>query len=338
MSPHVSVVIPTWNGARTIEAAARSILSQNYRDLELLIVDDGSTDNTLELVWRLAAEDSRVKIIAIPHSGLAAAPNAALAVARGKYTAMMDHDDVSLPARLEKQVAYLDSHPRCVAVGSAYFEIDTRKSTKIRRRGRKSYPWAPTAFPPLTPHPMHPTVMVRTDAIRAVGGYREEFDFFCCDADMFLRLREIGEFADVDEPLFEYYRHAGNATNSRREGGRIVACLVILSAVARHHHLDERQALALARSGEHEAALQEYARIIGDRYPALLLRDVLDITGSAGRGATLGGAARLVFAGLASSPTDRNRWLMLTKLIKRCKGAVRKTLRSKASPQTVPAP
>jgi len=106
----VSVVMPVFNGAAFVEEAVRSILAQTHRELELIVVDDGSTDRTTEILDALARDDGRVRLIEREHEGHAAAANAGVALARGGWIARMDADDVALPRRLEVQLGWAERH------------------------------------------------------------------------------------------------------------------------------------------------------------------------------------------------------------------------------------
>src|SRR5262245_53821277 len=109
--PRVSVLLPCRNGARTLELALRSILAQSFTEFELLLLDDGSTDESAAIASRF--NDSRIRIFGDGmHRGLSLRLNEGVSRARGQYVARMDADDVSFPCRLERQVAYLDGNPQ----------------------------------------------------------------------------------------------------------------------------------------------------------------------------------------------------------------------------------
>jgi glycosyltransferase involved in cell wall biosynthesis len=118
--PLVSVVMPVFNGEKYLREAIDSILNQTLKDFELIIIDDGSTDGTLKKIQKI--QDSRIVIHCQENMGQALARNAGIALARGKYIAMMDADDISLPERFEKQVGYLEGH-RSAAVVSAHVQM-----------------------------------------------------------------------------------------------------------------------------------------------------------------------------------------------------------------------
>src|SRR5262245_40553428 len=137
MKPIVSVVMPVFNGERYLVEAANSIFRQTHPDFEFIIVDDGSTDGTADLLADLRRQDDRVKVITQPHNlGVAAALNAGCQAARGIFVARMDADDVSLPDRFMEQTSFLNRRPDIALVGGAVQLIDQNG-----RLGRlKSYP------------------------------------------------------------------------------------------------------------------------------------------------------------------------------------------------------
>ena len=115
-APRVSAIIPTYNYARYVAAAIKSVLAQSFKDLEIVVVDDGSTDETTETLRPFA---ERIRYIPQVHRGLAAARNVGIRVARGRYLAFLDSDDFWLPDKVSMQVARLDAEP---AVGVVYCE------------------------------------------------------------------------------------------------------------------------------------------------------------------------------------------------------------------------
>ena len=123
-TPRISVVLPVRNGAAFLEQALESVLSQTLRELELIVVDDGSTDRTPEILARAAVRDRRVRLLSGGSSGVVPALNEGCAAAAAPFIARLDADDVALPERLEQQVAVLDAHPEVGLVGGAYFAID----------------------------------------------------------------------------------------------------------------------------------------------------------------------------------------------------------------------
>jgi glycosyltransferase involved in cell wall biosynthesis len=118
-APIVSVVMPVYNSEAYLADSIGSILALTFTDWELICVDDGSRDGSLEVLRRYERVDPRVHVFTRPNTGVTRARNDGIVVARGLYIAAMDSDDVALPARLRRQVDYMKSHPECVGLGAA---------------------------------------------------------------------------------------------------------------------------------------------------------------------------------------------------------------------------
>jgi len=198
--PLVCVVMPVYNGQRFVKRAIQSVLEQTFADFEFVIVDDGSTDETPAILRECAARDERIRIISRPNTGIVGALNDGLAAATGKYLARIDADDWSAPGRFELQVQRLDSDPRLVAVGCGAVVVDPDGE----RLGEFPVPLeheeieAQHLAGESSIH--HPAVMMRTQAVRQVGGYREGF----CpaeDFDLWVRLGEVGRLANLADYL-----------------------------------------------------------------------------------------------------------------------------------------
>ncbi len=123
-TPAVSVVMPLYNARRHLASALDSVLAQTFTDFEIIAVDDGSRDDTLDLLRQYESRDPRVRVLSRPNTGIVGALNDGMRLARADLIARMDGDDLCLPDRFEKQVAYLQQHPDCVLVGSQVLLID----------------------------------------------------------------------------------------------------------------------------------------------------------------------------------------------------------------------
>ena len=147
--PDISVVIACYNSERFVGAAIASMLKQTYHDIEVLALDDGSTDRTLEILGEFASRDGRVKAVALEHSGISATLNQGLKLARGRYVAQLDSDDIAVPHRLERQYEFLERNSEYVAVGSNIQRIDEHGLPMgPPQRGLKQLVHDPKAFPP----------------------------------------------------------------------------------------------------------------------------------------------------------------------------------------------
>ena len=204
-SPVVSVVMTVRNGERFVERSIRSIFAQTCSDWEFIIVNDGSTDATAEIVDTFQSNDERITVLHRPARGIPISAHEGCSVARGTYIARLDADDESKPDRLATQVAFLNAHPRVALVGSAYAIVDENEA--ILRFGHP--PCENEAIQnllPLTNCFLQSTVMMRKTAYEAVGGYRLPFRV-TSDYDLWLRLAERYEVAHVPQVLSIYRIH-----------------------------------------------------------------------------------------------------------------------------------
>lgn len=215
--PAVTVVIPVYNCGRYVERAVSSILNQSLIDIEIIAVDDGSTDGSGDTLDAMATSDKRLQVEHLPNSGIVVALNHGLSLARGTYLARMDGDDIAWPDRLEKQFKFLNSHPDCVAVGSLYRLIDdTDTVLHVQRPTSQNRQTDLKIFPPFVKTVPHPTLMVRTDAMQMLGGYRPYFPH-AEDHDLFLRLAQIGTIELLGEPMLDYRVHAHAVSERHRD-------------------------------------------------------------------------------------------------------------------------
>ena len=234
--PAVSVALSVYNGARFLAQAIDSVLAQDMADFEFLIVDDGSTDATPAILRDYAARDSRIRPIIRENRGLVASLNQLIAEARAPLVARMDADDVCLPQRFTRQIAFLDAHPDYGVVGTWTDDIDEHGTS-----------WPHYAPPhPLThedfldqigtggPLLCHPSVMFRRDIVRAVGGYHAAFRH-CEDLDLWLRLASVTRLGNIGEPLLRY-RHYSDQVSSRHATAQQVG-----AAIARLAYVERRE-------------------------------------------------------------------------------------------------
>jgi glycosyltransferase involved in cell wall biosynthesis len=227
------VLLPVFNGERYVAEAIASVLEQSLRALELVVVDDGSTDGTPRLLAEDAARAARVVVVRQDNAGLPPTLNRGLALARAELVARLDADDQCLPGRLERQREHLRAHPRVLAVGGAAQMMD--EDGRVFEQSR--YPLSPEevrrAFAYTTPI-VHPGVMFRRSAVMAAGGYRA-----CSDAedlDLWLRLAERGDLANLADALVRYRVHPGqlSARKIELQGLGVVAAHLAARARAAH--------------------------------------------------------------------------------------------------------
>lgn len=210
--PLVSVLLPYRNAAPTLEAAIASIATQTSSQWELLLIDNASTDESTIIAQRWADRDPRIKFLQEQRIGIAQALNTGLAQASGKYIARMDADDVSHPARLAEQVAYLEVHPEIGVLGTR----TSFTSSVHEHRGMQAFvDWQNNI---LSPHehyvkrfvdaPLaHPTVLFRRELVQAHGGY--DAGPLPEDHELWLRWMDAGvRFAKLPEDLLTWNDHA----------------------------------------------------------------------------------------------------------------------------------
>jgi len=190
--PLVSVIIPAYNSAAFLADAVNSAARQTYRAVELIIVNDGSTDDTGIIADRLAAADARIRVVHKANAGLSAARNSALAVAHGEFVSFLDSDDALLPEKIEQQVAFLLANPECDLVYSDYYVADaTLSPIGLRTPGTPPLPFGDLFvlrnwFPPVVP-------LVRASLARRVGPFDESLRA-AEDWDYWTRCAAAGRF------------------------------------------------------------------------------------------------------------------------------------------------
>lgn len=219
-----------YNGERYLRESVESILNQTFIDFEFIIVDDGSTDKTSAIL--AGYTDPRiVRLRNQTNLGLTKSLNRGLAAARGEYVARQDADDISHPDRLAEQVSFLDKHPDIALAGTAYVEMyeDGRDSRVMRV--------------PLTPDDIneqlfyhhcfcHGAVMARRSCLEAVDGYNEQF-LVAQDRDLWLRLAERYDLANLPEPLYYLRMSPGSITSQSRARQRRAIRQAVLEALER---------------------------------------------------------------------------------------------------------
>jgi glycosyltransferase involved in cell wall biosynthesis len=203
--PKVSVVMSVYNGERFLRQAVDSILNQAFPDFEFIVVDDGSTDGTAEILSGYAKADARLCVVTQENRGLVKSLNRAIGMAQGEYIARMDADDVSMPERLAVQVRWLDMHPQIAVLGTRYNEID--ESGQVIRRGNRYVGSTLVKRALLQGNSSvfcHGSVMFRRTCFEHVGGYREQFENAAEDYDLWLRMSEHYELDNTADTLYQH--------------------------------------------------------------------------------------------------------------------------------------
>jgi len=246
-APLVTILLATRNGSRFLPEALRGIDAQTYRPLELVAVDDGSTDSTGEILRAFAAERPWVRLLRAEGAGPAGARAVAFDAARGSLIAIHDDDDWSRPERIARQVAYLAAHPAVGVVGSAAEIIDERGAVlapyrvpiverEIRRVLRRAPPF------------VHGSVLMRREAYEAAGGFRAPFR--CAeDYDLWARIPTRFALANLSEPLYRWRLHGANSfTRDRVRHIEYLALARAFAAERAQRGADSIERLAAAAS------------------------------------------------------------------------------------------
>jgi GT2 family glycosyltransferase len=228
----IAVILPVRNSADYLPFALDSILSQTVPELDVLVIDDRSADDTARVAGAYQRRDSRVRVAAAEGSGLVDALNQGIATTTARLIARMDADDIALPERLERQRDYLRAHPEVAVVG-----------TQVRFIGEDGRPSGKTSTLPASPADVqrtlmkfccirHPSVMIRRSALEKAGGYRKQLPH-AEDLDLWLRIAEHGELANMEEVLLEYRQHAAQVSQLRTWTQRLSRNLAVISAQER---------------------------------------------------------------------------------------------------------
>jgi glycosyltransferase involved in cell wall biosynthesis len=209
-SPLVSVVIPVYNGERYLADAIQSVRDQTYQNVELVVVDDGSTDGSAAVAKRFG---EAIRYVLQANGGVCKARNTGIAVARGGYLAFLDQDDLWLPEKLAVQVAYLDSHPE---VGAVYCQCEVTGNGGLRSGLYYSEPVKDDVVGIMKgPYLLMTSAMFRGEVLRKIGGFDEALiGAGYEDGDLTIRVSEVTHIAYLPEILAVYRVHSSNAMNN----------------------------------------------------------------------------------------------------------------------------
>jgi glycosyltransferase involved in cell wall biosynthesis len=223
-SPAISVLMSVYNGGRHLYAAAQSILLQRFHDFEFLILNDGSTDDSSQVLHTLAARDPRIRLIERENRGLVASLNELVMAARAPLLARMDCDDIAVETRFDKQIAYLRAHPEIGVLGTNTHELDDEGRLFACKDFHATDAAGIRDALAFGPSLCHPSIMMRTELVRSVGGYREAFRH-AEDYDLWLRLSEITDLGNLPDRLLLYRRSLGQVSQKYRYAQTLAAAV-----------------------------------------------------------------------------------------------------------------
>jgi glycosyltransferase involved in cell wall biosynthesis len=202
-SPLLSVVMPVYNAEKYLAAAIESILQQSFREFELIVVDDASTDSSPDLIRHYAELDQRLVCLPQARNGMISrALNAGIARARGKYIVRMDADDLAMPDRLRKQVTFMEAHPEIGVSGGSMLIMDENARIFSRRTyhlhdadiRRHLFRYSPFS---------HPTIILRKAVLEQCGLYNPDFDL-AEDYELYFRIGRVAQFGNLPDVLLHY--------------------------------------------------------------------------------------------------------------------------------------
>jgi glycosyltransferase involved in cell wall biosynthesis len=262
-----------YNAQAYLEESVTSVLEQSYQDLELIIVDDGSTDDTYRVALALSKADHRIRLIRHEtNRGLATARNRTLAESRGQYFAVADADDIHLKERLAEQVALLNSESRVGVVGSqvSFFGNPTGQPPRQAVLASDQEIKFAMLFHPAF---WNTTTVYRTELVRELGGYRTCFDRGAEDYDLWCRLSSRTMFANVTKPLVRVRLHPASITSGNDD------CLSNILEISRYALGDYLgiPVLLPVRRAFHELLNQQSMNAASHRIALPFLRQLLKI-------------------------------------------------------------
>jgi filamentous hemagglutinin family protein len=229
MSPSISILITAYNREQYLSAAIESVLTQTYKDFELLIWDDGSTDRSLEISQSYARQDDRVRVISTEHQGIARTRKAAIAQMVGKYIGWVDSDDILAPTALAETVAVLEAHPKTGLVYTDY--LDTDPTGQISGYGsRCRIPYSPQRL--LVDFMTFHFRLIRRDVFERIGGI-DESSQYAYDYDLCLRLSEATQVRRLKKPLYFYRNHPENRSLAYKQQQILWSQIAIANALQR---------------------------------------------------------------------------------------------------------
>jgi glycosyltransferase involved in cell wall biosynthesis len=230
-TPAISVLMPVRNGEAFLREAIDSVLSEPLADLELVVVDDGSTDSTPVILTEYAARDPRVRVHREQGDNLATALNRGARLCSAPLLARLDADDVCLPGRLGAQVEFMATHPEVVLLGGQALLVNEEGEEFAQAQYPLEDAELRAALETGNPF-VHSAVAISRPAFEAVGGYRENLDH-AEDLDLWLRLSERGKLANLAQPVVAYRIHARQLSLAKQEDQAVHAEAVRISARAR---------------------------------------------------------------------------------------------------------
>jgi glycosyltransferase involved in cell wall biosynthesis len=213
-TPETSIVLPVYNAQEYIAKCIASTISQTYTDFELIIIDDGSTDKTLEIIKEF--RDNRIRFFARKHLGIVEQLNFGLNEAKGKYFARLDSDDYNHPLRIDRQVNFLKQNSDISIVGCNIFQFQNNSKRFLIRRYPEQHAEIEYQMPIISSF-CHPTILTYTNLMKGVGYYNKNYES-AEDHELFLRMLSEGvKMHNIQDALYYYRLHEKSVTSLQHE-------------------------------------------------------------------------------------------------------------------------
>jgi glycosyltransferase involved in cell wall biosynthesis len=238
MTPRISIIMPVWNGEKFLAAAVDSLLAQTFTDFELLVIDDGSTDRTPEILKGYT--DPRLRVQRLDHAGIVVALNFGVAQARGAWIARQDADDISRPRRLEAQWKALQLNPHAVLAHTDVECIGDENLTIGHARFPKTRAFMALRLCYFCPI-VHSTVLFKKEVALAAGGYLLE-ERHAEDYSLWGRMLEHGEFVGLPEKLLEFRTHPMSVSKQNSETQMALTKKIAIAHCKRFMKLSDAEA------------------------------------------------------------------------------------------------
>ncbi len=227
-APLVSVVIPTYNRRELLKETIQSVLDQSYTPIEIIVIDDGSTDGTTEALADLASA-GRIRYLRQENRGLGNSRNCGLGMARGEFVSFLDDDDLITPTKVAWQVAFLLQHPDVAVIGGSHAVLGAESEAEHGPDGPPEH-WTFERVVTRNPFISPGVALMRTEAVRSVGGFDEQL-WATDDWDVWLRITKFSRVMRLPRLALRYRLHEGNSSGNTQ---RMLASCAAL--IRRHLH------------------------------------------------------------------------------------------------------
>jgi glycosyltransferase involved in cell wall biosynthesis len=227
-SPCITVLTCCFNAAPCLNETIDSIINQSFHDFEYLIIDDGSTDGSAEIIKKYASRDKRIFFIGKENTGLADSLNLGIKLAKGDWIARLDADDIALPRRLEFQLNFIETFTKTVLVGSGCVEIDAAGNFIKSHRYSSNHATLKWRLEHLSSFFPHSSAFFRKKVAQELGGYCSRFTR-SQDWDLWLRMASTGLIGCIRQPLVKVRKHV--ASLSSDQGGRLQQLMGVAATV-----------------------------------------------------------------------------------------------------------